>query len=98
METAKFEQISKDGIDKLRSLLGPGVDALGGQCITYNAYIGEQEVVVLGYQYAEGGHTFTKPVAVIVDPEVFTVLKVDGEGSRVDGGGVEFPPPLKEDA
>lgn len=98
MEEAKFQQVSEDGMAMLTALMSPFVGTNGGRRITYNAYLGDLEVVVVGYQYdLEGGHTNTKPVAILVDSDLFMHLRVDSEVDRTDGDGVVQPPLLKED-
>lgn len=94
MDNDRFEAISRDGLAKLTALMSPMAGALGGRRITYNAYFRDHEVVVLGYQYDEDGHSFTKPVAIIVDPEVFNGLRVDDEGFRVGPDGEDQAPLL----
>lgn len=89
MEDAKFDRIATEGKQKLTALLSPLATARGGQPIAYNAYLRGLEVVVLGYQFAERGTTFTKPVAIIVDGDMFDELSVDEEAGRVDQHGVD---------
>lgn len=88
MDQGRFERIAQDGIAKitaLTSLARPGL-------VAYNAYLGDVEVVVLGFRQDEGGgHTLTKPVAIVVDETVFDALRVDDEHSRVDGSGNDTP-------
>lgn len=87
MNEERFNRIVTEGRQKLTALLSPLVSAKGGQVIAYNAYFKGTEVAVLGYQFAEGGHTYTKPVAILVDEEVFEHLEVDEESGRYDGEG-----------
>lgn len=91
MENDRFNRIAQEGIQKLTALTSPMVGALGGQMCAYNAYFNGTEVVVLGYQQQEGGHTITKPVAILVDEEIFDRLRVDEESGRMDGTGTETP-------
>lgn len=95
METERFNQIVEDGRSKLQALFSPAIGALGGQPVAYNAYFKGTEVVVLGYHWQDGEHTNTKPIAILVDPEVFDHLRVDQESGRTDGDGVPQPPLLE---
>lgn len=83
MEQARFDRIVTEGRQMLTGLLSPFVGAKGGGLIAYNAYFNGTEVAVLGYQHAEGGHTYTRPVAILVDEEVFKRLEVDEESGRI---------------
>lgn len=79
MEQTKFNEIAEKGMSMLRAAFS-GVAP--GELLAYNAYLHGQEVVMLGYQFAEDGHTYTKPLAIFVDQEVFDNLVVDEEGPR----------------
>jgi len=87
MDEERFDRIVTEGRQKLTALLSPFAGAKGGQLIAYNAYFKGTEVAVLGYQFAEDGHTYTKPVAILVDEVVFGALEVDEESGRIDGQG-----------
>jgi hypothetical protein len=64
-----------------------------GQREFYNAYWKGTEVVVLGYTFqGDDGHKYTKPLAVIVDDEVFRNLRVDHETGRFEGDDGLQPP------
>lgn len=90
MEDAKFQQIADTGLNMLRAAL---MGVAPGEVMAYNAYFHGQEVVVLGYQYQDGAHTNTKPLAILVDPDVFVQLRVDGESGRFeDEPGVLMKP------
>lgn len=91
MEQGKFEKIVNAGQEKLAALMSPAVGVLGGRGIFYNSYLNGLEVVVMGCQFEEDGHTYTKPVAILVDDDLFDYLKVDGESGRVNGEGKEVP-------
>lgn len=98
MEQEKFDRIAEAGVSQLRALLSPMVGAFGGDLCAYNAYVRGLEVVVLAYQREEPGnpgHVVTKPVAIVVDDELFAELEVDGEAGRVDGQGHELPPKVR---
>ena len=89
MEQEKFDRISEEGLSNLQALMSPLVGALGGMAITYNAYFRGREVVVVGYQRPseDGKGTLTKPIAILIEEELFSELRVDDEASRVDGDG-----------
>jgi hypothetical protein len=82
MDEERFNRIAQEGKQKLTAVLSPFVGVKGGQAIAYNAYFKGTEVVVMGYQYEEGGHSYTKPLAILVDEEVFGLLEVDHETGR----------------
>lgn len=92
MDESRFHATSEVGRSMLATMvmssyLPPVKAALGGEVITYNAYYHGQEVVVLGVQMPDGpGHTVTKPVAILVDEEVFQALRVDEESGRYENG------------
>lgn len=79
MDETRFQGIADRGINMLRAAFS-GIAP--GELLAYNAYFKGQEVVVMGYQFEEKGHTYTKPLAILVDDEVFDNLLVDGEGPR----------------
>lgn len=79
MEDAKFQQIANTGMNMLHAAF---TGAGSGDVIAYNAFVDDLEVVVLGYQYQDGEHTNTKPLAILVDPDLFARLRVDGESGR----------------
>lgn len=83
MEQQKFNRIAEDGFNALTAL----TTVARHGAITYNAYFRGVEVVVLGFQHEEDGHTLTKPVAILVNEEVFDQLRVDDEAGRTDGSG-----------
>lgn len=91
MDNKRFERIVDDKMSQLAALMSPMASVRGGQRVCYNAYFNGTEVVVLGYQYGEDGSTFTKPVAILVDEEVFGRLRVDEEASRTDASGADTP-------
>lgn len=92
MDNDRFARIVEDQGEQLRTLMSPLVGVLGGGLIAYNAYFNGTEVVVLGYQRPDGaGGTLTRPVAILVDEEVFDRLQVDDEAGRVDGDGRDVP-------
>jgi hypothetical protein len=91
MDDAKFNRIATEGRQQLTALLSPLVGARGGRAVAYNAYFNGTEVVVLGYQYEQAGQSLTKPVAILVDDELFDHLEVDNEAGRVDGRGQDAP-------
>lgn len=82
MDDEKFNRIATRGRQQLMALFSPMVGAKGGQPVAYNAYLKGTEVVVMGYQFEEGGHTYTRPVAIVVDEELFEQLEVDHEAGR----------------
>lgn len=98
MDDARFQATTRTGISLLTTMVMskymPEVaKAMGGKIITYNAYYHGQEVVVLGVQMPDGpGHTRTKPVAILIDDEVFDALRVDDETGRYDEDGELGPP------
>ena len=90
MDAARFNKIAEDHKNMLTALVLPrAAKAMGGEGegVFYNAYLAGTEVVVLGYRIEEpGGHSRTRPVAIMVDEELFPKLRVDEEASRVVGG------------
>lgn len=92
MDDAKFDEISKRGVGMIRSALTVPSDVAGGQVIAYNAWFRDVEVAVLGFQMPrDGGGTWTKPLAILISPEVFDELEVEGEKDRMDGQGNVAP-------
>lgn len=90
MDQHRFQDIAEKGMNMLRAAFS---GMAPGDLIAYNGYFHGQEVVVLGYQYEDGQHTNTKPLAIFVDDQVFNNLLVDGESARFGGeAGVEQPP------
>lgn len=86
MEKGKFNAIAERGISMLRALMTLGPKHLPGESLCYNAYFRGTEVVVLGYRFSEGAHSYTKPVAILVDEDVFDELRVDDESGRRRSG------------
>lgn len=91
MEDARFDRIVTEGQGMLSAWLLNTVAHDGGQHIAYTAWLDSTEVVVIGYQHPEGGHTYTRPVAILVDDDLFDRLRVN-ESGRVDGEGRVRPP------
>lgn len=92
MEADRFSAIVENKGSQLRALMSPLIGARGGRVAFYNAYFNGTEVVVAGYQFDDrDGHTYTKPVAILVDEEVFDRLRVDDEAGRIDASGGEAP-------
>lgn len=97
MDDARFRATTEVGMSMLSTMVMskymPAIkQALNGDVVTYNAYLGGQEVVVLGVIMPDGvGHTKTKAVAILVDDEVFKNLRVDDESGRYTSDGVEPP-------
>lgn len=95
MEEAKFQKIVDDNMPKLVALMSPEHSVLGGKRIAYNAFFRGQEVAVVGYMLGDpDGANTVKPVAILVDEEVFDNLELDSESSRQDAQGKEQPPRL----
>lgn len=87
MDDAKFQKISERGHSMLKALTLLPPEITGGSPMTYNAWIDDTEVVVLGFQMLnELGGVDTKPIAIFVHEELFHRLRVDYESSRVVGG------------
>ena len=90
MDQRRFQDTAEKGMNMLKAAFS-GIAP--GDVIAYNGYFHGQEVVVLGYQYQDGAHTNTKPLAILVDDQVFGNLLVDGESARFgDETGVPLPP------
>lgn len=83
MEDARFQRIVDSHGKMLTALMSPFVGTLGGERIYYNAYIGGTEVCVVGYRMTEDdGSVSTKPIAILVDEELFRAMRVDHERGR----------------
>lgn len=89
MDDIRFQGIAESGMNMLRAAFS-GIAP--GDVIAYNAFIDDMEVVVVGYQYQSGEHTNTKPLAILVDPDLFGRLRVQSESGRFDGEGALQPP------
>lgn len=90
MESGKFQAIAERGMNMLRAAFS-GIAP--GEVVAYNAYFHGQEVVVMGYQYQDGAHSNTKPLAILVDEDNFKNLRVDGESGRFEGVPGDLLPP-----
>lgn len=90
MEEAKFQAEAQRGLNMLRAAFS---GMAPGDVIAYNAYWGGTEVIVAGYTYEQDGHEYTKPLAVLMTPEIFNNLLVDGESGRfgAEPGVVQDP-------
>lgn len=88
MDQTRFQDTAENGMNMLKAAFS-GIAP--GDLMAYNAYFHGQEVVVLGYQYQDGKHVNTKPLAIFVDDQVFSNLLVDGESARFGEDGPEPP-------
>lgn len=89
MDDNRFQEIAERGMNMLQAAFS-GIAP--GQVVVYNGYFKDTEVVVVGYQYQDGAHLNTKPLAILVDERVFDNLLVDGESGRY---GADGPEPAK---
>jgi hypothetical protein len=91
MDDVRFNAIAERGLALLHAAFN-NYAGTASRVIAYNAFWRDQEVVVVGYRFDEDGHSYTRPLAVLMDEGIFDQLSVDSESGRVDGAGNERPP------